>query len=100
MHQIIWTPQALDDLQAIRDFIARDAPRRANEFVSRLIDSTDVLQQRPLLGAVVPEVGREEVRELIRGSYRIIYRVDKLRVVVLTVYHGARILDVESLDAS
>ncbi|RIK74078.1 MAG: type II toxin-antitoxin system RelE/ParE family toxin [Planctomycetota bacterium] len=97
MHQIIWTPQALDDLQAIRDYIAHDAPRRADAFVSRLIDSTDVLQQRPLLGAVVPEVGRMEVRELIRGNYRIIYRVGEGCVIVLTVYHGARILDVGSL---
>ena len=92
MPRIVWTSQALDDLRAIRDFIARDAPRRANAFVSRLIDAADVLEQRPLLGAIVPELRREDVRELIRGNYRIIYRADGSRVTVLSVYHAARTL--------
>jgi addiction module RelE/StbE family toxin len=99
MHQITWTPQALDDLDSIREYIAHDAPLRANAFVSRLIDSTDVLQQRPLLGAAVPEIGRIDVRELIRGNYRIIYQLAESRIIVLTVFHGARLLDVDLLDA-
>ncbi len=93
MHHVVWTSQALHDLRAIRDFIARDAPRRANAYVLRLIEAADVLRQRPILGAVVPELARDDVRELIRGNYRIIYRVAETRVAVLSVYHAARLLD-------
>ena len=42
--------------------------------------------------AVVPEVGRPEIREVIVYSYRIIYRYTGDDVVILTVHHGARLL--------
>ena len=39
------------------------------------------------------EVGREDIREVLRGNYRIIYRVLPTRVEILAVYHSARLLD-------
>ena len=51
----------------------------------------------PCSGQIVPELGREEIRELLKGDYRIIYRVAEHRVEILTVYHSARILDESDL---
>jgi plasmid stabilization system protein ParE len=45
------------------------------------------------LGRIVPELGIENIREIIVGSYRVIYRVRHEDVQVLTVHHGARLLD-------
>jgi addiction module RelE/StbE family toxin len=98
MTGIVWTSKAREDLRAIRDYISQDSPTRANAFVSRLINSVDVLRDRPFLGAVLPELRREDMRELIRGNYRIVYRVKSSRVTVITVHHGARQLDARTLE--
>lgn len=47
----------------------------------------------PNSGRVVPEIKDPGIREIILGSYRIVYRVKGDLVELLTVYHGARLLD-------
>jgi len=42
------------------------------------------------VGRKVPEAGRDELREVLHGTYRLIYRIEPTRVVVLTVRHGRR----------
>ena len=91
--KIYWTRQSRDDLRAIRAFIARDAPKTASAYVRRLRQSVERLRRFPHSGQVIPELGREDTREVIQGNYRIIYRVGDCRVDILTVYHGARLLD-------
>jgi plasmid stabilization system protein ParE len=93
--QVSWTNQALDDLEAICLFIARDAPRYAEVFADRVFRVTDRLAEFPRLGRVVPEIGREDVRELIVQSYRVIYRLLPEEVEILTVHHGARPLQLD-----
>jgi plasmid stabilization system protein ParE len=73
--KINWTPQAQQDLQEIRDFIARDAPVTARIFVQKLKTSVQRLARFPEGGSIVTELGNPTVRELFHGSYRIIYRV-------------------------
>ena len=43
----------------------------------------------------MPEVGRKEIREIILGNYRIIYRLQQEEAEILTVYHGARLLKLD-----
>jgi len=73
MAQVSWTSQALDDVEAICLFIARDAPRYAEVFADRVFRVTDRLARFPRSGRVVPEIGREDIREIIVQSYRVIY---------------------------
>lgn len=91
--RIAWTRQTRDDLREIRAFIARDAPATASAFVRRLRDSVERLRSFPQSGQVVPELGREDIREVLCGDYRIIYHVLATRVEILTVYHSVRLLD-------
>lgn len=93
MAQVRWTPEAYDDLEAIFLFIARDSPEFAATFVDRIIRSTDRLASFPRSGRVVPEFDTENLRELLVGSYRIIYRIKDDYVHLLTIIHGARLLD-------
>ena len=88
--QIEWTDLALDDLEAIRDYIAKDSPYYARRFIERIFDATEMLQDQPLMGRTVPEAGVNDVRELIYQGYRIIYRVKLDRLQVITVIHGSR----------
>ncbi len=95
---ISWTCQARDDLREIKRFIARQAPKTASAFIRRIKASVERLRDFPESGHVVPEVADPVIREVIKGNYRVIYRVEETRVVVLTVYHGARLLRDEALD--
>jgi toxin ParE1/3/4 len=85
-----WTPQASDDLQAIYDFIARDSPHYAQLTVEDLLAAIDRLEQFPLLGRHVPERNREDLRELIKPPYRIVYRVGEV-VKILTTFRASRL---------
>jgi plasmid stabilization system protein ParE len=47
----------------------------------------------PLSGRIVPEFEQENIREIIKGSYRIIYRVlSENEVNILTVFHSSQLL--------
>lgn len=87
---IEWIDPALDDLETIRDYIGKDSPHYARQFIERIFDATEALQDHPKMGRPIPEADREDVRELIFQGYRIIYRTKPDRVQVLTVIHGSR----------
>ena len=94
MARLIWSPQALEDIESIRRFIAMDAPRTARGFVQRIFQTAERLRRSPLSGRIVPELGSAVFREIRLKSYRIIYRMtDPELVEVVTVYHGSRLLD-------
>jgi plasmid stabilization system protein ParE len=95
--QVSWTAQAHADLDAIHDLIARDSPRVAELFVARVLASTRHLASFPHAGRIVPEKRREDLREVLVQSYRVIYRLRGDLVEVLAVHHGARPLG--DLDA-
>jgi addiction module RelE/StbE family toxin len=100
MAQVEWTPQALDDLDAICLFIARDAPQVAAVFADRAFRATDRLANYPRSGRIVPELAVENMREIILGNYRLIYRIRQDQVQVVTVHHGARRLDLGKIEGA
>jgi toxin ParE1/3/4 len=93
MVKINWTDLALQDLNDIGDYISKDSIRYAEVTVQYLFDSVDILISHPKSGRVVPEFNEEDLRELIRGSYRIVYRIiNKSRIDILTVHNTSRLL--------
>ena len=93
MAEVRWAPQAADDLEAIAGLIAQDSPHYASLFVMDVLTAVERVASFPHSGRVVPETRDPSLRETILGNYRIIYRVRRELVEVLTVYHGARLLD-------
>ena len=91
--KIEWTEPAVSDLESIRDYIAAGSEYYAIRFVERIIDAVESLMSFPKKGRNVPEAAKENIRELIFNDYRIMYRIEKERILVLTVIHGARNLD-------
>jgi addiction module RelE/StbE family toxin len=86
-----WTNQAVEDLRSIRLFIERDSPRYGRLVAERLFEATLRIEQFPRSGRMIPEVGREDYRELIVGEYRIVYRLDGEAAVLLTVFRSSRL---------
>ena len=85
-----WTEPAVSDLEGIRNFIGRDSKYYATRFVEKVVEAVENLDKFPKIGRSVPEAEEESIRELLLHSYRIIYRVETDRILVLTVIHGAR----------
>lgn len=90
MVTITWTDFAIEDLRSIFDYISRDSRVYADRYVDKLIFRVDQLESNPRSGRVVPEIGREEIRELIEGNYRLVYKYVADTVTVLRVHHSAR----------
>ena len=87
-----WSDHARRDLLAIGRYIARDNPRAARGWIEQLRERARQAAEDPLMGRVVPELGRDDVREVFLRSYRIVYRVGEDAVDVLTVFEGHRLL--------
>ncbi len=94
MTRVIWTLQAVEDVEAIRAYVARDSERYAALLVERLVAAVSRLETFPQSGRIVPEVGDDSLREVIYGNYRLVYRLQAGNVEVVTVHHAARLLRV------
>lgn len=91
MTTVRWSPEAIEDLEAIEQYIGRDAPPYARIVVQRIIAAVDRLTSFPTMGRVVPEVGRQEIRELIVGAFRVVYRYRSEAVEIVTVFRATRL---------
>lgn len=88
---INWTEPALDDLEGIQTYIAKDSAYYARQFIERLFEAAKKLEDFPEIGRHVPEAEeRNDIRELIFQGYRIIYLAQANTVSVITVIHGSR----------
>ncbi len=91
--RIAWSPLAIQRVHEAAEQIALDQPEAARRWAREAFKAAGRLADFPYCGRVVPELGRSEVRELIYGVYRIIYRVSPQEVLVLTVRHGRQLID-------
>jgi plasmid stabilization system protein ParE len=87
-----WTIRARDDLRQVRRYIARDRREAADRWVRRLRKRAQGAARAPRSGRIVPELHRDDVREVFVGSYRVVYRIERDAVVILTVFEGHRLL--------
>lgn len=92
-YRVIWSPEALDDVEAIAEFIGRDSRFYAQAVVSKVLAVGAGLLAFPASGRVVPELDDKAIRERFVYSYRVIYRIESERALVIAVIHGKRLLD-------
>lgn len=91
MVEIRWLKEALDDLKDIYDYISRDSERYAERQINRIFEKAQILKNHKQAGRIVEEINKPEIREIIEGNYRIIYRVvNEQTINILMVHHGAR----------
>ena len=90
MAEVRWSLNASQDLQELEDFIARDSLLHAINFIDRVVETAETLVRNPKLGRVVPEFGRDDLRELLFRGHRVVYLLRDEVVTILRVVHGAR----------
>lgn len=91
--EIKWTLHALQDIESIAEFIAQDSEHFASIQIDKFFLRSQILEHFSLAGRIVPELGDDNIRELIEGNYRIIYRVvSKSRVDILTIHQSYQLL--------
>ncbi|MGV8119098.1 MAG: type II toxin-antitoxin system RelE/ParE family toxin [Candidatus Xenobiia bacterium LiM19] len=101
MAEIRWSENALSDLDAIVNYISRDSVHYARLFATRIFMAVGRLREFPQSGRIAPEMSDEAIREIIYGSYRIIFRIMKEsdQVEILTIHHGSMLPgSIEGLD--
>ena len=89
-YRIIWSPEAIEDLESIGEYIERDSFHYAKTVISKIITSTDNLGNFPEIGRMVPEIAKKFIREIFLYSYRIIYLIDNNVIKILGIIHGKR----------
>jgi toxin ParE1/3/4 len=95
---VVWSPTALRDLEAIRDYIAQDSAAYADLVVRRVVAAVERLRSFPESGRIVPEREDPALREVVVRPYRIVYRLRDGAVQIVTVFHAARLFALPTDD--
>ena len=93
---VAWSPEAADDLKGIAAYLARDSAAYARAVVSKVLATVLSSGREPTIGRLVPEVGDVSIRERFVYSYRVVYRIEPQRVLVLAILHGKRLIDAQA----
>ena len=88
--EVVWASRARSDLRLAIAHIQADSPTAARTFAFAIIQSSRSLATLSERGRIVPELGQEEVRELLLGRYRLVYEVFPERVAVVRLIHASR----------
>jgi addiction module RelE/StbE family toxin len=97
--KIIWSPLAIDRASEIAKYIAQDKPAAAEKWINTVFSKVEQLKSSPEIGRIVPEIRNDQFRELIYGNYRIVYRIEKEQISILTIRHGKQILPINEILA-
>jgi toxin ParE1/3/4 len=87
--KVDWSRCAREDLDDLYHYIARDSAFYAKAFLEHILKTTKRLNEFPLSGRKVPEADNDAIREVIVYDYRVMYRVESSRVLILAVMHGS-----------
>jgi plasmid stabilization system protein ParE len=95
--EIVWSSTAKNQLFEIADVIAADKPRAAEKWMQTVLKKLENASKMPLAFRKVPELDAENIREVIVGAYRVVFRLSSNRIEVLSVFHGHSLSAVERL---
>lgn len=91
---VVWDIEASDDLHALYAFHAEKSDKYADALLDVIFERVELIEQFPLLGKVVSEMGIPSIRELVVEKYRIIYFVSTTpEIRILAVRHSAKPLN-------
>lgn len=92
MVKVIWSARSLTDLEEIGEYISKNSPKYAKLTLEKLLETTKLIEKDQLIGRIVPEIHQRNIRELITGNYRIIYKTKAKNIAhILTVHHCSRL---------
>jgi len=89
-----WSPEAVEDLELIAEYIARDSAYYARSIVTEILSLSRHIAEFPHIGRQVPEMDDDNIRERLIHNYRLIYQVEPNKVLIVAVIHGKRLLEI------
>ena len=95
MAKIIWADPAIQDLDAIADYIALEKPAAARQLVERVFAAVRRLQKFPRMGSLPAELGGLPYRQLIVPPCRIFYRLEKNAIYIVHILRGEQLVQRE-----
>ncbi len=90
---LAWSPEAVEDIEAIAVYIERDSKYYARAVVSRIVSTAESIPDHPGLGRIVPEINDPDFRERFVHKYRVIYQIESERILIAAVIHGNQQLE-------
>ncbi|MEQ9106289.1 MAG: type II toxin-antitoxin system RelE/ParE family toxin [Limnobacter sp.] len=85
MINIVWANPALDQLEAILEYIAMDKPLAAKKLAGNVFLAVDRLAQFPNSGRIPPELNKGVYREIVCPPLRVFYRANKKQILIVHV---------------
>jgi toxin ParE1/3/4 len=98
MARIIWADPAIQDLDAIADYIALENPAAASGLVRRVFQTVHKLQKFPHMGSIPPELNSLPYRQLVIPPCRVFYRIEKRSVYIVHVVRGEQLVRKEIFE--
>lgn len=92
MAKIIWADPAIQDLEAIADYIALEKPAAARRLVEQVFAAVELLQKFPRMGSVPTDLRGLPYHQLIVAPCRIFYRVEKKVVYIVHILRGEQLV--------
>jgi toxin ParE1/3/4 len=92
VREVAWRDEALRDIEAIKNYIARDSIANAEKVVAAFERAADRLADFPYSARMIPEFQDPTRRETFVFEYRLMYRVEDACVRILRIVHGRRLL--------
>ena len=90
MSQFVLHPEALEDLEEIREFIAADNLADADRFVENIYEAIRSLVRFPEMGFLRPDLSSRHIRFHPVGNFLIAYAPSEKPLLVVAVLHGRR----------
>jgi plasmid stabilization system protein ParE len=90
--EVIFTDRFLNRVEEFSDYIALDHIPTAIKWARGVFDQCQVLSNQPESGRIVPEFKRPKIREVIHGSYRLVYEIKSNQIDMLTIWHTRQML--------
>lgn len=94
---IQWAPLALERMVEIGSYIYRENPQAAERWIRQAFERVKQLEDFPESGKKNKEADRADIRELAWKNYRIIYRIERKMVSILTIRHAKQMLPIEEI---
>jgi len=91
--KVVWSPEAIEDVESIAEYIGRDSEFYARGVAAAIIQMARSIESFPWIGRVVPELDQENIRERFVYSYRVVYQVQESRILIVAVIHGKRLIE-------
>jgi len=91
--KVRWSPEALEDVDSIAQYIARDSQFYARATVSKILDFSRSIAKFPQMGRIVPEFNDKTIRERLVYSYRLVYKIEHAGILIVAVIHDKRLFN-------